>query len=67
MIGSETEIAVSEGSKVSAAVRVELRNEEGGMLKFDKGTVAKRWTSAKKNRAIETLFVECVEGNPYSR
>ena len=28
---------------------------------------ASRWNIAKKNRAMETLFVECVDGNPYSR
>ena len=31
------------------------------------GVFARRCTSAKKKRAIETLLVECVEGKPYSR
>ena len=29
--------------------------------------VASRWTCEKKNNASETLFVEWVDGNPYSR
>jgi hypothetical protein len=28
---------------------------------------ASRWNIAKKNKAMEMLFVECVDGNPYSR
>ena len=35
-------------------------------LSNDEWDDASRWKIAKKNRAMETLFVECVE-NPYSR
>ena len=31
------------------------------------GVDARRWKWPKKKRAIETEFVEWVEGNPYSR
>lgn len=31
------------------------------------GVFASRWMIVKKNRAIDTLFVEWVDGNPYSR
>lgn len=31
------------------------------------GVEARRCTWAKKMRAMETLFVACVEGNPYSK
>ena len=31
------------------------------------GVLASREMTVKKKRAMETLFVECVEGKPYSR
>jgi hypothetical protein len=31
------------------------------------GTEASLWIIEKKNRARETLLVECVDGKPYSR
>lgn len=31
------------------------------------GVFANRCMTVKKNSAMETLFVECVEGNPYSK
>jgi hypothetical protein len=36
-------------------------------LSNDEWDDASRWKNAKKNRAMETLFVECVDGDPYSR
>lgn len=39
----------------------------GEVVSWNAGVVANLWTSAKRKRAIETLFVEWVDGNPYSR
>ena len=59
MRGSGTEFSTPSGVDV-----VELRLE--GIV-HEIGTDARRWTSAKKKRAIEMLLVEWVDGKPYSR
>ena len=42
-------------------------NADAGIGEVDAGVLASREMTVKKKRAMETLFVECVEGKPYSR
>lgn len=65
------EIMASDRTRVSTAGRTSevplIEDTADSTTDLTAGGVWSRCTSEKKNSAMETLFVECVEGNPYSK